>query len=465
MEMKKIIRTFMVMLLMAAMLSGTALAEEITPQYGAMADALKAGGFFKGYEDGSYRLYNGMNRAEGAAMLCRMLGKETEAQSGTYSHPFSDVPAWAGPYVGYLYENGLTNGIGGGKFGSTNPVTAAQYFTFVLRSLGYDDANGDFTWSRSLEKALQLGMIDSTEYTALKNERFLRDHAVLATYRGLNCLVKEEDQLLVEKLYNSGDIGLEAKEAVMASVEGGEARQDNDMKKLLVLGNYELTDIDSVTITENIDFEMSSVDPDSGETVIIMAADMNQTIYRDSANMQASSYVDSDSNFIGIDIASYAEWYAEGSHFYIYDESISSFTGSDPEIAFGDYYGDSEHADDYDKLFGDFSTVIDTSVFETADEADYSGFTLSETDTAYIITANEGVTSFVEMESELEGSDIETVTLEIVIDKETGVIVSCVLDIAATDTDGYDFQMSYSFTASDINATTVAIPENIANNL
>ena len=38
-------------------------------------------------------------------MLVRLLGGEAEAEVNVYQTPFTDVPDWAQPYVGWLYEN------------------------------------------------------------------------------------------------------------------------------------------------------------------------------------------------------------------------------------------------------------------------------------------------------------------------------------------------------------------------
>lgn len=54
-----------------------------------------------------------MTRSEAVTMLVRLLGRENEALSGKWETPFTDVPAWAEPYVGLAYENGLTTGTGG----------------------------------------------------------------------------------------------------------------------------------------------------------------------------------------------------------------------------------------------------------------------------------------------------------------------------------------------------------------
>ncbi|NLA87894.1 MAG: hypothetical protein GX847_11580, partial [Clostridiales bacterium] len=109
----------------------------------AAAERLKALGLFQGVgtnPDGSpnFNLESPPTRVEALVMLIRLLGREEEALSGSWEHPFTDVPEWADRYVGYAFVNKLTNGISSVKFG-TGAASCKMYLTFVLRSLGYSD--------------------------------------------------------------------------------------------------------------------------------------------------------------------------------------------------------------------------------------------------------------------------------------------------------------------------------------
>ena len=74
------------------------------------ATALKHLGLFKGVSDTNFELDRAPTRTEALVMLVRALGEEAAALEGDWSHPFTDVAAWADPYVGYAYEKGLTKG-------------------------------------------------------------------------------------------------------------------------------------------------------------------------------------------------------------------------------------------------------------------------------------------------------------------------------------------------------------------
>lgn len=122
------------------------------------AQALKNLGLFRGVSDTDFDLERPATRVEAVVMLIRLLGCENEALSRHDWHPFTDVPAWANDYIGYAYAEGLSNGISATEFG-TGDVSSAMYLTFALRALGYDDSQGDFTWSNPYDLARRLDLI------------------------------------------------------------------------------------------------------------------------------------------------------------------------------------------------------------------------------------------------------------------------------------------------------------------
>jgi len=148
----------------------------------------------------NFQLDRAPTRTEGAVMLIRLLGKEAQVLKGTYKHPFTDVPAWADKYIGYMYENKLTTGIDGTHFGSDLKLNASQYVTFVLRSLGYQDGV-DFTYSQAIDKALALGIVSSAEAVALKGPAiFLRDDMFSISHNALSATLKGSSATLLDKL-------------------------------------------------------------------------------------------------------------------------------------------------------------------------------------------------------------------------------------------------------------------------
>lgn len=169
------------------------------------AETLNVLGLFMGTENG-FELDKVATRAESATMLVRLLGAEKEAKDNKYKHPFTDVPKWADEYIGYMYENGLTSGIGGNKFGSSDIIDGKSYATFVLRALGYDDSKGDFTWENALKFALSVKLIDKDELNLIEDQGFKRNELVLLSYNSLQTKLKDKDNILIEDLMIKGII-------------------------------------------------------------------------------------------------------------------------------------------------------------------------------------------------------------------------------------------------------------------
>ena len=178
----------------------------------AAADALYTLGLFQGVGKDAegkpiYELDRAPNRMEAVTMLVRLLGKEEEANAGTWEIPFTDVEDWAKPCVGYAYANGLTKGYDEKTFGGTDPVTAAQYLTFVLRAMGYSEADGDFRWDAAWELSDKLDITDG-EYDA-STASFDRGDVAKISWSALAAYVKGEGRFLGEKLLDEGVFTLE----------------------------------------------------------------------------------------------------------------------------------------------------------------------------------------------------------------------------------------------------------------
>ncbi len=117
-------------------------------------------GLAQGYDTTgtNFGLTDKMTRVQTVVQVIRFLGVENEVKAGNYTHPFSDVPAWANNYVGYAYANNITKGVSTTKFGTDDVTTEAQFITFMLRAIGYSDAQGDFTWSEPYAFSYKVGM-------------------------------------------------------------------------------------------------------------------------------------------------------------------------------------------------------------------------------------------------------------------------------------------------------------------
>ncbi len=196
--MKKAIALITALLLLSAMLPAALAADEAQEA----AQELYALGLFTGVgvnEDGTpdFDLEREPTRSEAVTMLVRLLGKEAEAKEGAWETPFTDVPDWAKPYVGYAYANKLTFGTGETTFGGKDPVSATQYLTFVLRALGYESGT-DFQWNRAWELSDAVGMTDG-RYGAADGP-FLRGDVAIISRNALYVSLKGGDETLLEAL-------------------------------------------------------------------------------------------------------------------------------------------------------------------------------------------------------------------------------------------------------------------------
>lgn len=181
----------------AAMLTASAFAANYTN----CADSLHEMGLFQGTQNG-YDLDRTPTRAEASVMLVRLLGKEAEAKTLTYTAPFTDLKGWEKPYVQYLYSNGLANGTNRTTFNPTGKCTAQMYAVFLLRALGYSDT-ADFSYANAIETAREQGIYD----TGIINvQNFLRDDAAAASYTVLSVSPKNSEGTLLDQLVSENAI-------------------------------------------------------------------------------------------------------------------------------------------------------------------------------------------------------------------------------------------------------------------
>lgn len=170
------------------------------------ANRLHTYGLFNGVGlnmDGSinYDLWRKGTRVEALTMLIRLLGKDSEAQNGEWTHPFTDVPDWADRYIGYAYTNGLTTGVSATQFG-VGDTTLQQYLTFILRALGYSDEDTSSTlYSEAIEMAGALQLYTDDGFVA--PDPFWRADMVILSDRALDTNIKNGGQL-IGKLQNEG---------------------------------------------------------------------------------------------------------------------------------------------------------------------------------------------------------------------------------------------------------------------
>ena len=159
--------------------------------YSAAASFLSDLGLFRGTSDGDFDLWRPADRVEAVVMIVRLLGEEDAALEAHLPHPFTDVPAWADDYIGWARERGITNGVSPDRFG-TGPATAPMFLTWLLRVLGYSDADGDFRWDDPRALAEEAGILTEDTAAVCDFTAFLRADMAYLSRSALTALTKED---------------------------------------------------------------------------------------------------------------------------------------------------------------------------------------------------------------------------------------------------------------------------------
>lgn len=197
--MKRIFTLLLALALIAALIPAVFAA---SPEAEMAANALYKVGLFNGAGTDAngnpkFDLDRVPTRQEAVTMLVRLLGKDAEAKAGHWSIPFTDVAEWAKPYVGYAYTNGLATGTSATAFRGNDPVSAAQYLTFVLRVLGYTSGK-DFQWNKSWELSDRIGLTNGQYHEGTKT--FTRGDMALVSYQAMSLPLKNSGQTLQASL-------------------------------------------------------------------------------------------------------------------------------------------------------------------------------------------------------------------------------------------------------------------------
>ncbi len=105
-------------------------------------EVLESVGIMIGDESGNFNPDQNVTRNEMAVVMSNLM--EYNVASYKNTSPFTDVPAWAEPYVAACYTNGITSGYSDTIYGGSDTVTTAQAALMLMKALGYFQYASDF---------------------------------------------------------------------------------------------------------------------------------------------------------------------------------------------------------------------------------------------------------------------------------------------------------------------------------
>ncbi len=160
-----------------------------TDYYAQAATALEQLDILAGYPDGTFGAEKSITRAEMAAIVCRMIDKEADAEKAKGETIFDDVSSdhWASGYINVASKEGIINGDGNGKFRPEDDVKHEEAIKMVVCALGYgDDVEVDAKdWSKGyLEVAEEKGI--SADLKGTKGKASTRGDVAVMSYNGLS---------------------------------------------------------------------------------------------------------------------------------------------------------------------------------------------------------------------------------------------------------------------------------------
>ena len=130
------------MLSVMVMSTGAAFPDQDKIQNAEAVDMATALGIIDGYEDGTFRPAENIERGEAVKMISAMLNGGRDSVQETTESSYTDVlgsdDAWANKYIEYCTAQGIVSGVGEDRFAPASDVTGTQLAKMLLVSLGYD---------------------------------------------------------------------------------------------------------------------------------------------------------------------------------------------------------------------------------------------------------------------------------------------------------------------------------------
>lgn len=175
------------------------------------ADALHTLGLINGTGASGYALESPATRAQAAVLLVRLAGAQQDAAADNWFSGYRDVPTWASRAVHYAVHQGWIDSpaSAGLDFHPDTAITADEWFTFLLRMLGYDDDAGDFSPDSAALFAQHIGLTPQASTGSLS-----RGQLFILLESALSFSYKDGSATVISRLIDRGIVSRAAANAL-----------------------------------------------------------------------------------------------------------------------------------------------------------------------------------------------------------------------------------------------------------
>lgn len=131
-----------------------------TPFYDAVSK-LSAAGIINGYDDGTFRPYNTLSRAEACTLIYKAYGDDSYSPYNKYNFEDLSETYWGYKYINYCAGAGIVSGYPDGTFRPDNTVTYDELISMVVRAQGLNDGQVLSYPDGYISVARQNGLLDN----------------------------------------------------------------------------------------------------------------------------------------------------------------------------------------------------------------------------------------------------------------------------------------------------------------
>lgn len=132
---------------------------------------VKSEGIVSGYDDGTYKPDNQINRAEFVKIIADAVFTEDQISTCTPTKIFSDVNTgdWFYPYICAASNNKIIDGYSDGSFKPGNYINFAEASKIIVNAFGYETSSKDVWYQQFVEKLEEFNAIPGSIYSVSKN--------------------------------------------------------------------------------------------------------------------------------------------------------------------------------------------------------------------------------------------------------------------------------------------------------